>query len=86
MRLVDHDSSFAVIGGSLYLIHMLGLLCGVGNDEGLLRFGRVEVQRPEQNGDLVAVQTQLNPLKGKHTDRKSALSRGRERYNSVCED
>lgn len=55
-----------MIGGIPYLIHMLGLLSRVGNDEGFLGFGRVEVQRSEQNGDLIAVQTQLNPLNVKH--------------------
>lgn len=64
--IVDHYSSFAVIGGIPYLIHMLGLLSRVGNDEGFLGFGRVNVQRSKQNGDLITVQTQLNPLNVKH--------------------
>lgn len=63
---MDHYSSFTVIGGIGYLIHMLCLLSRVGNDEGFLGFGWVEVQRSQQNRDLFAVQTQLNPLNVKH--------------------
>lgn len=59
----------------LHLIDMLRLLGRVGNDEGFLWFWWVEVQRSEQNGDLIAVQTQLNPLNVKRSRRQSSEDR-----------